>query len=72
MKQGEWIAFAALMVTIIGASWTLGARMATRADIQQLRTDLTTQITNVDERLTDQLNGVNSRIDDIPTVNAIR
>ena len=72
MNQGAWIAFAALMVTIIGASWTVGARMATRADIQQLRADLTTQITNVDERLTAQLNGVNSRIDGISTSNAIR
>ena len=48
MRRTEWIAFAALMFTVIGAAigvaWWTGARMATKDDLTVLREEIRQEI----------------------------
>ena len=40
MTKGNWIAFATLMATIIGAAWWQGSRTATKADVANVRQEI--------------------------------
>ena len=64
MRKTEWIAFATLMLTVIGAAWWTGARMATKEDLAVLRYEIQTLREHVDAQmaelrgyLIDHLNG---------------
>ena len=64
VRKTEWIAFATLMFTIIGAAWWTGARMATKDDLAVLRLEMQTLREHVDAQmaelrgyLVDHLNG---------------
>ena len=55
MRKTEWIAFATLMLTIIGAAvavaWWTGARMATKEDVAVLRQEIQTLREHVDAQM---------------------
>lgn len=51
MRKTEWIAFATLMLTIIGAAWWTGARMATKEDLAVLRQEIQTLREHVDAQM---------------------
>ncbi len=55
MRKTEWIAFATLMLTVIGAAvgvaWWTGARMATKEDVAVLRQEIQTLREHVDAQM---------------------
>ena len=55
MRKTEWIAFATLMVTIIGAAWWTGARMATKEDLAVLRQEMRLEIHALREHVDAQM-----------------
>ena len=59
MRRTEWMAFATLMFTIIGAAvgvaWWTGARMATKEDAAVLRQELRQEIRAVREHVDAQM-----------------
>ena len=55
MRKTEWIAFATLMLTIIGAAWWTGARMATKEDLAVLRQEIRQEIRALREHVDAQM-----------------
>jgi len=59
MRKTEWIAFATLMLTVIGAAvgaaWWTGARMATKDDLAVLRQELRLEIRTLREHADAQM-----------------
>ena len=55
MRKTEWIAFATLMLTIIGAAWWTGARMATKEDLAVLRQEIRQEIRTLREHVDAQM-----------------
>ena len=55
MRKTEWIAFATLMFTVIGAAWWTGARMATKDDLAVLRQELRLEIQTLREHVDAQM-----------------
>ena len=55
MRRTEWIAFATLMFTVIGAAvgvaWWTGARMATKEDLAVLRQEIQSLREHVDAQM---------------------
>ena len=55
MRKTEWIAFATLMFTVIGAAvgvaWWTGARMATKDDLAVLRQEIQALREHVDAQM---------------------
>ena len=55
MRKTEWIAFATLMLTVIGAAWWTGARMATKEDLAVLRQGIRLEIQTLREHVDAQM-----------------
>ena len=59
MRKSEWIAFATLMFTVIGAAvgvaWWTGARMATKEDLAVLRQELRLEVQTLREHVDAQM-----------------
>ncbi len=59
MRKTEWMAFATLMFTIIGAAvgvaWWTGARMATKEDVALFRQELRQEIRALREHVDAQM-----------------
>ena len=59
MRKTEWIAFATLMFTVVGAAvgvaWWTGARMATKEDMAVLRQELRQEIRVLREHVDAQM-----------------
>ena len=55
MRKTEWIAFATLMLTVIGAGWWIGARMATKEDLAVLREAMRLEIQTLREHVDAQM-----------------
>ena len=59
MRKTEWIAFATLMFTVIGAAvgvaWWTGARMATKEDLGVLREEMRLEIQTLREHVDAQM-----------------
>ncbi len=51
MRKTEWIAFATLLLTVIGAAWWTGARMATKEDLAVLRQEIRLEIRTLREHV---------------------
>ena len=55
MRKTEWIAFATLMFTVIGAAWWTGARMATKDDLAGLRQEIRLEMQTLREHVDAQM-----------------